>query len=136
VEAAHHPAWQALARHDFGTELARRGLGRTTEQPPSSSSSDGPENRRFSSRSLSTGARRRHVRGRLLVDGALIHKDSTLRQINRAKTGALFQRGHVRGLYRYETDGFSVVTEFGHDGSLTEFSITPIPPQEPTPAPE
>jgi hypothetical protein len=74
--------------------------------------------------------------GRLVVDGALIHKDSTLRQIFIEKKGPSFERGHSRSIYRYQVDGFSIRLDLGHDGSLKEFSISVPMPPAPHPAPE
>lgn len=67
--------------------------------------------------------------GRLMVDGALVHKDSTLLQINRDKKGPAFQRGHIATEFRYDVDGADVSLGFGHDRSLTSFSISPRLPE-------
>lgn len=69
--------------------------------------------------------------GRLMVDGALIHKGSTVNQINSEKKGVFFERGYLRSIYSYSLNGFTIRLDFGHDGTLTAFSISPPFPQEP-----
>jgi hypothetical protein len=73
---------------------------------------------------------RKTFRGRLEVDGALIHKDLMPRQIfTRKKKGTPFRGGYSRGLYSYDLDGSYIELSYGHDGSLTKFSMSaPMPP--------
>ncbi|WP_242394557.1 DUF7738 domain-containing protein [Anaeromyxobacter oryzisoli] len=68
---------------------------------------------------------REPFRGRLVVDGALIHGRSTIREIDRQKKGAQFQRSYLPTIYDYDLDGFYIRLDFGHDGTLTSFSISP-----------
>lgn len=68
--------------------------------------------------------------GRLMVDGALIHKGSTLDEINRTKKGTPFRLGWRHNLYFYDLNGFYIRLDFGHDGTLTEFSISPPMPSD------
>jgi hypothetical protein len=80
---------------------------------------------------------RETFRGRLEVDGALIHKDFTPHHVfTSKKKGTPFRSGYSRGLYSYDLDGFYIETRFGHDGSLTEFSISAPMPPGPAQAPE
>jgi hypothetical protein len=64
--------------------------------------------------------------GRLIVDGALIHKNSTILEINTDKKAKPdFRRGYMDTIYSYDRDdGFYVRLDFGHDGTLTAFSIS------------
>ncbi|WP_242395897.1 DUF7738 domain-containing protein [Anaeromyxobacter oryzisoli] len=81
---------------------------------------------------------RNTFRGRLVVDGALIHSGSSIREIDRAKKGTPFRRGYLATIYDYYVDDYLVGLDFGHDGTLTSFSIGPSilgkpPTGKPTP---
>lgn len=68
---------------------------------------------------------RKTFTGRLLVDGAAIDKSSSVNAINRDKKGESFARAHIATAYSYWLEGgYYVGLEFGHDGSLTSFSIS------------
>lgn len=67
---------------------------------------------------------RRTFTGRLVVDGAVIGKDSTISQINQDKTGRDFSPGYLDGIYSYNLGDFYVRLDYGHDGSLSSFSIS------------
>jgi hypothetical protein len=70
--------------------------------------------------------------GRLVVDGAVISKGMTISHvmyINRNKKGARFRRGYLDTIYSYDLDRFYIRLDFGHDGSLTSFSISPPLPE-------
>ncbi|MBN1209338.1 MAG: hypothetical protein JXB05_31090 [Myxococcaceae bacterium] len=92
-------------------------LGRTMHSPLTDSEPDFWPRQTFS--------------GRLVVDGALIHKGSTLQQINRDKKGAAFKRDYLDGVYSYETNGVELRLDFGHDGSLRSLTVSPVLPEEP-----
>ena len=62
--------------------------------------------------------------GRLVVDGALIHKDSSIQDIFRDKKGTSFGRSYLNTIFSYYQGDFHVALEFGHDRTLTDFSIT------------
>lgn len=64
-------------------------------------------------------------RGRLMVDGALIHSGSNVNQINSEKKDPPFMPGYSRGIYSYDSSGFYIRLDFGYDRTLTEFSISP-----------
>jgi hypothetical protein len=68
---------------------------------------------------------RRTFTGRLVVDGAVIGKGSTISQINRDKTGPDFSIGYLDHIYSYDLGDFYVRLDYGHDGSLSSFSISP-----------
>ncbi|WP_242395898.1 DUF7738 domain-containing protein [Anaeromyxobacter oryzisoli] len=68
---------------------------------------------------------RKTFRGRLLVDGALIHSGSQIREIQRDKKGIPFRRSYLPTIYDYYVDDFEVRLDFGHDRTLTSFSISP-----------
>ncbi|OJH37241.1 hypothetical protein BON30_28440 [Cystobacter ferrugineus] len=67
---------------------------------------------------------RKNFTARLLVDGAAITNRSTLGEINRDKKGTSFTRGYMNGIYKYSVGEFDVWLEYGHDRSLTTFSVT------------
>lgn len=67
--------------------------------------------------------------GRLVVDGAAIGKGSTIAQINREKKGPDFRRDYLDGIYSYRLEDFYVRLDYGHDDSLTSFSISPPDPE-------
>jgi hypothetical protein len=62
--------------------------------------------------------------GRLVVDGAVIGKDSTIFQINQEKTGPDFLPGYLDGIYSYNLGDFYVRLDYGQDGLLKSFSIS------------
>jgi hypothetical protein len=62
--------------------------------------------------------------GRLVVDGAVISKSSKLSQINKDKKGPDFAPDYLGGIYSYSLPGFYLRLDFGHDRSLTSFSIS------------
>lgn len=64
-------------------------------------------------------------RGRLMVDGALIYQGVTINQLNSEKKAHPFRPGYLRSIYSYELNGFYIRLDFGHDGTLTEFTISP-----------
>jgi len=67
-------------------------------------------------------------RGRLMVDGSLIHAGMSLDQINQInseKKGEPFMPGYLRSIYSYDLSGFYIRLDFGHDRTLTSFSISP-----------
>lgn len=67
---------------------------------------------------------RRTFTGRLVVDGAVITKGSTLAQINRDKKEPDFAPDYLGGIYSYRLEDFYLRLDFGHDQSLTSFSIS------------
>jgi hypothetical protein len=70
--------------------------------------------------------------GRLVVDGATISKGMTLSHIayiNRNKQGSHFTSDYLDTIYSYYLDRFYVRLDFGHDSSLTSFSISPPLPE-------
>ncbi len=75
--------------------------------------------------------------GRLVVDGAVIAKGSTLsdiNSINRDKQGESFMPSYNPTVYRYMLEnGFYVGLGFGHDRSLTSFTIGPPVPESAEP---
>lgn len=67
-------------------------------------------------------------RGRLMVDGTLIHAGMSLDQINQInseKKGEPFMPGYLRSIYSYDLSGFYIRLDFSHDRTLTSFSISP-----------
>jgi hypothetical protein len=71
--------------------------------------------------------------GRLVVDGALIHKASTVQEIMRDKKGVAFRRGYLSTVYYYDLEDFYVRLDFGHDRSLTSFSLSTQMVEKPRP---
>jgi hypothetical protein len=74
----------------------------------------------------------RTFQGRLMVDGAQISKGMTLSHImyiNRDKKGPRFRLGYLDTIYSYDLNGFYLRLNFGHDSSLTSFSISPPLPE-------
>jgi hypothetical protein len=74
---------------------------------------------------------RRTFPGRLVVDGAVISRGMTISHvmyINRDKKGSPFRLSYLDTIYSYDLDGFLIGLEFGHDSSLTSFSISPHSP--------
>jgi hypothetical protein len=68
---------------------------------------------------------RRTFTGRLVVDGAVVHKGSTVAQLNREKKGPDFSRGYLDGIYSYYLgEDYYLRLDYGHDGGLTSFSIS------------
>jgi hypothetical protein len=63
-------------------------------------------------------------RGRLVVDGALIHKDSTINEIGHDKKGAAFQRAHLPTIFTYGEGNYSGWLELGYDQTLKAFSFS------------
>lgn len=61
---------------------------------------------------------------RLSVDGAAVTVRSTHSEINLRKQGTSFGVGRRPGIYKYSTGQFDVWLEYGHDKSLTIFSMT------------
>jgi hypothetical protein len=74
---------------------------------------------------------RKTFTARLLVDGAAITNRSMIGEINRDKKGASFTRGYLNGIYNYSVGEFDVWLEYGHDHSLTTFSVTKWLPKAP-----
>ncbi|WNG14375.1 hypothetical protein [Cystobacter fuscus] len=69
--------------------------------------------------------------GRLLVDGATVTSRSKLHEINRDKKGTDFSSGYMSGIYSYTVEEFDVWLEYGHDRTLTTFSVTKWLPKAP-----
>jgi hypothetical protein len=63
-------------------------------------------------------------RGRLVVDGAPIHKDSTINEIGRDKKGTAFHRDHLPTIFSYYEGNFTIGLEFGYDMTLTAFDFS------------
>ncbi len=76
---------------------------------------------------------RKTFSGRLVVDGAVIGKASTMdhiNHINRDKQGESFMPAHIDTSYGYQLEnGFYVGLDFGHDRTLTSFSISVPTPE-------
>jgi hypothetical protein len=74
---------------------------------------------------------RKTFTGRLLVDGAVITSQSKLHEINRDKKGTSFRLGYMSGIYKHSVEKFDVWLSYGHDRSLTSFSVTKWLPEAP-----
>lgn len=62
--------------------------------------------------------------GKLYVDGALVHRNAIISEINTQKSDPDFQKGYLPTIYDYENKNFYLRIDFGHDGSMTSFGIT------------
>ncbi|WP_434385509.1 DUF7738 domain-containing protein [Melittangium boletus] len=62
--------------------------------------------------------------GRLFVDGGPVTSKSDINDINRDKKGKSFGRDYMSGVYSYNLGEFYLRLDYGHDRSLTVFSIT------------
>ncbi|ATB35920.1 hypothetical protein CYFUS_001334 [Cystobacter fuscus] len=67
---------------------------------------------------------RKTFTGRLFVDGAAITSRSKIHEINRDKKGSDFARDYMSGIFSYYMGDFYVRLDYGHDRSLTAFSIS------------
>jgi hypothetical protein len=67
---------------------------------------------------------RKTFTGRLLVDGSAITHRSKIHEINRGKKGSDFARDYMSGIFSYYMGDFYVRIDYGHDRSLTAFSIS------------
>lgn len=64
----------------------------------------------------------------ILLDGALIHKNAKIENINRAKTGGRFSKGHLSNIYDYDylsdqQESTYVRLDLLKDKSIRKFSI-------------
>ncbi|WP_242394558.1 DUF7738 domain-containing protein [Anaeromyxobacter oryzisoli] len=68
-------------------------------------------------------------RGRLVVDGTPVHPGLALSAMRRDCGTMHFTRGYLPTIYTKSSAGYLLGLEFGHDESLTEFSISAqLPP--------
>lgn len=61
--------------------------------------------------------------GRLVVDEALIHKNSTINEINHDKKGTSFGRGRLSTIFNYYFEDYYISLEFGYDHTLRGFNV-------------